>query len=114
MACAASARLARHCELRRARAERRLEKREREEAMRSWEAHCLSANDVLCAMQHRRGIAPGCQVGAESVVLCCLPATLASRYAMPSRSDPATYSISELAREFALTTRAIRFYEDEG
>jgi len=33
---------------------------------------------------------------------------------MPSRADPATYSISELAREFALTTRAIRFYEDEG
>jgi DNA-binding transcriptional MerR regulator len=27
--------------------------------------------------------------------------------------DP-TYSISELAHEFALTTRAIRFYEDEG
>jgi DNA-binding transcriptional MerR regulator len=26
----------------------------------------------------------------------------------------ATYTISELAREFALTTRAIRFYEDEG
>ena len=25
-----------------------------------------------------------------------------------------TYTISELAREFALTTRAIRFYEDEG
>jgi len=25
-----------------------------------------------------------------------------------------TYSISELAREFALTTRAIRFYEDKG
>ena len=35
-------------------------------------------------------------------------------FAMPSRADPATYSISELAREFALTTRAIRFYEDEG
>src|SRR5437867_8719567 len=33
---------------------------------------------------------------------------------MPFRSDPATYSISELAREFALTTHAIRFYEDEG
>lgn len=33
---------------------------------------------------------------------------------MPFRSDPATYSISDLAREFALTTRAIRFYEDEG
>ena len=25
-----------------------------------------------------------------------------------------TYSISDLAQEFALTTRAIRFYEDEG
>ncbi len=25
-----------------------------------------------------------------------------------------TYTISELAREFALTTRAIRFYEGEG
>jgi DNA-binding transcriptional MerR regulator len=33
---------------------------------------------------------------------------------MPSRPDSSTYSISELAREFALTTRAIRFYEDEG
>ena len=33
---------------------------------------------------------------------------------MPTRSDPATYSISDLAKEFALTTRAIRFYEDEG
>ena len=29
------------------------------------------------------------------------------------RSGP-TYSISDLAREFALTTRAIRFYEGEG
>jgi len=33
---------------------------------------------------------------------------------MTSRADPATYTISDLAREFALTTRAIRFYEDEG
>jgi DNA-binding transcriptional MerR regulator len=39
---------------------------------------------------------------------------------MPARRKPrlpereSTYSISELAREFALTTRAIRFYEDEG
>lgn len=31
---------------------------------------------------------------------------------MPNSS--ATFSISDLAREFALTTRAIRFYEDEG
>ena len=33
---------------------------------------------------------------------------------MPSRPAPVTYSISDLAKEFALTTRAIRFYEDEG
>jgi DNA-binding transcriptional MerR regulator len=33
---------------------------------------------------------------------------------MPARAEPPTYSISDLAREFALTTRAIRFYEDEG
>lgn len=33
---------------------------------------------------------------------------------MPAGSDSSIYSISDLAREFALTTRAIRFYEDEG
>ena len=41
---------------------------------------------------------------------------------MPRRAAPSrradrlapTYSISDLAQEFALTTRAIRFYEDEG
>ena len=33
---------------------------------------------------------------------------------MASRPQPITYSISDLAKEFALTTRAIRFYEDEG
>ena len=32
----------------------------------------------------------------------------------PSERTAITYSISELAQEFALTTRAIRFYEDEG
>jgi len=31
---------------------------------------------------------------------------------LPTRES--TYTISELAREFALTTRAIRFYEDQG
>jgi len=43
-------------------------------------------------------------------------------YAFPRMSAPsrkaaaarATYTISDLAREFALTTRAIRFYEDCG
>jgi DNA-binding transcriptional MerR regulator len=39
---------------------------------------------------------------------------LMSRLLMPARAEPPTYSISDLAREFALTTRAIRFYEDEG
>jgi DNA-binding transcriptional MerR regulator len=36
--------------------------------------------------------------------------------AVRSKPEPAatTYSISDLAQEFALTTRAIRFYEDEG
>lgn len=31
-----------------------------------------------------------------------------------AESAATTYSISDLAQEFALTTRAIRFYEDEG
>ena len=33
---------------------------------------------------------------------------------MAPRADSVTYTISDLAREFALTTRTIRFYEDEG
>ena len=33
---------------------------------------------------------------------------------MPSPPESASFTISELAKEFALTTRAIRFYEDEG
>jgi DNA-binding transcriptional MerR regulator len=43
-----------------------------------------------------------------------------SRAADPAAADVArpapaeTFTISDLAREFALTTRAIRFYEDEG
>jgi len=39
-----------------------------------------------------------------------------ARHASPPASEPLTpvYSISDLAREFALTTRAIRFYEGEG
>jgi len=32
---------------------------------------------------------------------------------MPSKNE-ATYTIAELAREFALTPRAIRYYEDQG
>jgi DNA-binding transcriptional MerR regulator len=40
-----------------------------------------------------------------------MPASSRTAATPPSR---ATYSISDLAREFALTTRAIRFYEDSG
>jgi DNA-binding transcriptional MerR regulator len=36
------------------------------------------------------------------------------RTAVAEGGGPPSYSISELAQEFALTTRAIRFYEDEG
>jgi DNA-binding transcriptional MerR regulator len=36
------------------------------------------------------------------------------REAAASSTRAATYTISDLAREFALTTRAIRFYEDCG
>lgn len=36
------------------------------------------------------------------------------REAVASATRAATYTISDLAREFALTTRAIRFYEDCG
>jgi DNA-binding transcriptional MerR regulator len=48
-----------------------------------------------------------------------LPArTTADAAVAASRKDSdrggPTYSISDLAQEFALTTRAIRFYEDEG
>lgn len=32
----------------------------------------------------------------------------------PKASSPRTYTISDLAREFDVTTRAIRFYEDKG
>ena len=40
----------------------------------------------------------------------------ATAHAKPTATERPgpTYSISELAQEFALTTRAIRFYEDEG
>jgi DNA-binding transcriptional MerR regulator len=45
--------------------------------------------------------------------LCYLGPITSSACAMPSRESP-SYTISDLAREFALTTRTIRFYEDEG
>ncbi|MBK8065066.1 MAG: MerR family DNA-binding transcriptional regulator [Betaproteobacteria bacterium] len=32
----------------------------------------------------------------------------------PAREEPGEYSISELSREFDVTPRAIRFYEDQG
>ena len=61
------------------------------------------------------GRVPCCQ----AVVLCSIAMTTrrtpSPRDAGPAGARPAaTYPISVLAREFALTTRAIRFYEDEG
>ena len=41
-------------------------------------------------------------------------ASAAAALRKPAAPATATYSISALAQEFALTTRAIRFYEDEG
>jgi len=38
---------------------------------------------------------------------------LVGRHAMKEKDDK-TYSISELSREFDITTRSIRFYEDQG
>jgi DNA-binding transcriptional MerR regulator len=42
-----------------------------------------------------------------------MPSVPAAASAVPATAT-VVYSISDLAREFALTTRAIRFYEDEG
>jgi DNA-binding transcriptional MerR regulator len=42
------------------------------------------------------------------------PARVAKPAPHSSPTREPTFTISELAREFALTTRAIRFYEDEG
>jgi DNA-binding transcriptional MerR regulator len=46
----------------------------------------------------------------------CFTLTFTSimRSMSPSTCAPASYSISDLAQEFDLTTRAIRFYEDMG
>jgi DNA-binding transcriptional MerR regulator len=47
-----------------------------------------------------------------------MPGTAAARLtrtrSAPVAAAPATFTIGELAREFGLTTRAIRFYEDCG
>jgi DNA-binding transcriptional MerR regulator len=52
---------------------------------------------------------------ARSAARARLPSSgLAVADAANSGSPVAKYTISDLAREFALTTRAIRFYEDEG
>ena len=62
-------------------------------------------------------IESGCCVKADAPCVCGivdLVDSSASLAAMPSRADSPNYTISDLAREFALTTRAIRFYEDEG
>ena len=46
--------------------------------------------------------------------MCYLRRLAVADFDLPMANPPPTFSISELAQEFALTTRAIRFYEDEG
>ena len=43
-----------------------------------------------------------------------MPPARSAAVPSPAAMPAATYTISDLAREFALTTRAIRFYEDCG
>lgn len=43
-----------------------------------------------------------------------MPEPTAAASAMPTVARRETFTITELADEFALTTRAIRFYEDQG
>jgi len=42
------------------------------------------------------------------------PPAASSAKSEASRDLPRIYSIAELAREFGITARTIRFYEDEG
>ena len=69
-------------------------------------------------MQHRHRIPSRCQVWQREPSgpygILNRPSPSCARVTVPSRTESVTYSISDLAREFALTTRAIRFYEDEG
>src|SRR6185369_11102953 len=78
----------------------------------------------FCATQHGRGNPRACQAVCYRDRPCVMRLSASSMssvnapegHAKPiatKRAGP-TYSISELAQEFALTTRAIRFYEHEG
>ena len=49
--------------------------------------------------------------GVASRQLCLLPVSWTPN--LPVKAEQ-TYTITELAREFAITSRAIRFYEDQG
>src|SRR5215475_1611757 len=71
-----------------------------------------AARGVDGAMQHRYRKPSGCQVGSRD--LCGIVERSCQLRLLPrmSRAESPSYTISELAREFALTTRAIRFYED--
>ena len=66
--------------------------------MVSWTARPSHPRRAAATVRQRRPCAP-------------MPLRRAARHAAATR---VTYTISDLAREFALTTRAIRFYEDAG
>jgi DNA-binding transcriptional MerR regulator len=62
----------------------------------------------------RRFEAPQMRLRAARLPATPLPHRMSATSRHATAPPRATYSISDLAREFALTTRAIRFYEDSG
>ncbi len=62
------------------------------------------------------GILPQKRRSVKKIIALCAIVAVVRRAVFPSlmTSQQLTFSISDLAQEFALTTRAIRFYEDEG
>ena len=62
------------------------------------------------------GILPQKHRSVKKIIALCAIVPVVRRAVFPSlmTSQQPTFSISDLAQEFALTTRAIRFYEDEG
>ena len=98
----------------------------RRDRARLREAPASAGRRILCTaassgkpprVSSRYAIVTGLALCAFRALLRSMPAVNApGGHAKPTAAERTvpTYSISELAQEFALTTRAIRFYEDEG
>ncbi len=61
----------------------------------------------------RRSLDGPSRAGSRTIPLG-FPVSPRTAARFPAAARGTTYTISQLAQEFALTTRAIRFYEDEG